>query len=125
MASSNPTHWFLSFEDKRIKLQVITASVLVVISGFIVIREQWTGNARNSAYQAILSNQSIQNNRGVIEATETFFDNQSFMSKDRRSLQVMEVYKKSMTRWLGQQPEAQLSDEAQKHLARYQQLVKQ
>lgn len=125
MASLNPVHWFLASENKRIKLQVITASILVVIFAFIVIREQWSVKAKNTAYQEIWINQSLQNDIGVIEATEKFFNNQSLMREDGRSAQVIEVYKASMIRWLTQQPKANLSDEAQKHLVRYQQIVKQ
>lgn len=123
MASSNTARNLSNFEDKRIKLQIITASILVVIAGFIVVREQWTRNARNTAYQVVLVNQRLQNHKGVIEATEKFFDNQTWMGKDRRSPKVIEVYKQSMMRWLVQQPEGDLNESAKKHLKRYQQLI--
>ncbi|WP_071192154.1 hypothetical protein [Trichormus sp. NMC-1] len=114
--------WLFSSQDRRIKLQAAIATVLVAITGYVVIREPMTVVARNQSYQQVIAAKNLQNDEQVLEAAENFFNNASLMSKDRRTPEVIELYTKSFVRWFSQQPETQLNETAQKHLKQYRQL---
>ena len=116
--------WLFSSQDKRIKLQAVVASVLIIATGCIAIREKTTFEERENAYQTILAAKQVQNDEAVLKASGEFFNHVSLLAKDERSPQVIEIYEESLVRWFAQQPEAQLKQADQEYLELYKQLQK-
>ncbi|OUL25445.1 hypothetical protein BV378_15350 [Nostoc sp. RF31YmG] len=116
------TSWLFSFENKRIRLQMIFASFLIVATSYVVIQERTTFARRNQAYQVILAAKQLQNDQAVLTASKEFFHNASFFGRDERTKQVIEIYEESLVRWVPQQPEAELTPENKEYLKLYTQL---
>jgi len=108
--------------DWRINLRATVASVLVLIAGGIVTQDRLKSSARDAAYQQILASEQIQDDLGVVKASEVFFTNQPFSGKDRRNQQIMQLYTESLVRWFAQQSASQDSS-AQMYLKRYRQVT--
>jgi hypothetical protein len=109
--------------DWRINLRATVASVLVLIAGGIVTQDQLKSSARDAAYQQILASEQIQDDLGVVKASEVFFTNQPFSGKDRRNQQIMQLYTESLVRWFAQQQSASPDSSAQMYLTRYRQVT--
>ncbi|MBC1238059.1 lipopolysaccharide assembly protein LapB [Nostoc sp. 2RC] len=116
--------WLFSSQDKRIKLQMIVASLLIVATSYVVIQERTTFAKREKAYQVILAAKQVQNDQAVLAASKEFFHNASFFGRDERTAQVIEIYEESLVRWVPQQPEAELTSENKEYLKLYTQLQK-
>ena len=109
--------------DWRINLRATVASVLVLIAGGIVTQDRLKSSARDAAYQQILASEQIQDDLGVVKASEVFFTNQPFSGKDRRNQQIMQLYTESLVRWFAQQQSASSDSSAQMYLTRYRQVT--
>ena len=109
--------WLFSRQDRRIKLQAVCASVLLLMTSGLMLREQRVNAARDGAYRKILVAKMQQNDLGIVESAESFFSNAP-LGKDERNQQVINLYSESLVRWVAQQ-EKQLDINAQKHLERY------
>jgi len=109
--------------DWRINLRATVASVLVLIAGGIVTQDRLKSSARDAAYQQILASEQIQDDLGVVKASEVFFTNQPFSGKDRRNQQIMQLYTESLVRWFAQQQSASPDSSAQMYLTRYRQVT--
>ena len=116
--------WLFSSQDKRIKLQMIVASLLIVATSYVVIQERTTFAKREKAYEVILAAKQVQNDQAVLAASKEFFHNGSFFGRDERTAQVIEIYEESLVRWVPQQPEAELTPENKEYLELYTQLQK-
>lgn len=114
--------WLFSSQDKRIKLQMIVVSLLIVATSYVVIQERTTFAKRDKAYQVILAAKQVQNDQAVLAASKEFFHNASFFGRDERTAQVIEIYEESLVRWVPQQPEAELTPENKEYLKLYTQL---
>ena len=108
--------------DWGINLRATVASVLVLIAGGIVTQDRLKSSARDAAYQQILASEQIQDDLGVVKASEVFFTNQPLSGKDRRNQQIMQLYTESLVRWFAQQSASQDSS-AQMYLKRYRQVT--
>lgn len=109
--------------DWRIYLRATVASVLVLIAGGIVTQDRLKSSARDAAYQQILGAEQIQDDLGVVKASEVFFTNQPFSGKDRRNMQIMQLYTESLVRLFAQQQSASPDSSAQMYLKRYRQVT--
>lgn len=108
--------------DWRINLQATVASILVVIAGGIVTQDRLKSSARDAAYKQILASEQLQDDLGVVKASEVFFTNQPLSGKDRRNQQIMQLYTESLVRWFAGQS-ASPDSSAQMYLKRYRQVT--
>lgn len=109
--------WLFSRQDRRIKLQATFASVLLLMTTGLILREQRVNAVRDGAYRKILVAKMQQDDLGIVENAELFFSDAP-LGKDGRNQQVINLYSESLVRWVAQQQE-QLDANAQKHLERY------
>ncbi|ACC81767.1 tetratricopeptide repeat protein [Nostoc punctiforme] len=116
--------WLFSAQDKRIKLQAMVASVLIVVTGYIVMREQTTLAVRQKAYDMILMAKQVQNDEAVLKASKEFFNNAPILGKDERMSRVLELYEESLVRYVAGQPGEQLKKDNEDYLELYRQLQK-
>jgi hypothetical protein len=114
--------WLFSRQDRRIKLQAVLASILLLASSGIMLRERRVNTTRDSAYQQILEAKSQQNDLGVVENAELFLADAP-LGTDKRNEQVMSLYSESLVRWFAQQGD-QLDSSALQHLERYRTALK-
>ncbi|MUG91093.1 hypothetical protein F7734_00680 [Scytonema sp. UIC 10036] len=98
--------------------------MLIVTTGYIALREKTTFAERENAYQTILAAKQVQNDEAALKASQQFFQNEPFLSKDERMVQVIKIYEESLVRWVFQQPEAQLKQADMKYLQLYKELQK-
>lgn len=110
--------WLFSRQDGRIKLQATVASVLFLTAGGLTLREQQASAIRDASYQNILVANRYQDDLRVVQQSEAFFAHAPLSGKDGRKQQVMELYSKSLVRWVAQQDD-QPDATTQKHLDRY------
>lgn len=103
-------------ENKRLKIQVILASIMVIATGSLAIYEYTAFAARNNAYETLVKASQLQNNQEVLKTSTTFLEKNSFLKKDERTSQVIELYQNALVRWLPQQPGEQLSAQEQKYI---------
>jgi hypothetical protein len=114
--------WLLTPQDLQIKLRATVASLLVLIAGGIVTQDRLKSSTRDAAYQQILASEQIQDDLGVVKASEVFFTNQPLSGKERRNQQIMQLYRESLVRWFAQQS-ASPDSNAQMYLKRYRQIT--
>lgn len=103
-------------KNKRLKIQVILASIMVIATGSLAIYEYTAFAARNNAYETLVKASQLQNNQEVLKTSTTFLEKNSFLKKDERTSQVIELYQNALVRWLPQQPGEQLSEQEQKYI---------
>jgi hypothetical protein len=114
--------WLLNPQDLQIKLRATVASLLVLIAAGIVTQDRLKSSTRDAAYQQILASEQIQDDLGVVKASEVFFTNQPLSGKERRNQQIMQLYRESLVRWFAQQS-ASPDSNAQMYLKRYRQIT--
>ncbi|WP_414622798.1 hypothetical protein [Calothrix sp. CCY 0018] len=103
-------------KDQRIKIQVILASIMIVVTGSLAIYEYTAFAARKDAYETLVKASQLQNNQEVLKASTTFLEKHSFLKKDERTSQVIELYQNALVRWLPQQPGEELSPQEKKYI---------
>ncbi|MGB6298594.1 MAG: hypothetical protein WBF90_20765 [Rivularia sp. (in: cyanobacteria)] len=103
-------------KNKRLKIQVTLASIMVLVTGSLAIYEYTAFAARNNAYETLVKASQLQNNQEVLKTSTTFLEKNSFLKKDERTSQVIELYQNALVRWLPQQPGEQLSAQEQKYI---------
>ncbi len=114
--------WLLSTQDKRVKIQAIAAIVVVIITGYIIMRERAIVAKRENAYQTILAAKQVQNDEAVLKASKEYFNNTSLLKKDERTAQILAIYEESLVRWFPQQAEGKVQPENNEYLELYKQL---
>ncbi len=100
----------------RIKIQVILASIMVIATGSLAIYEYTAFAARNNAYETLVKASQLQNNQEILKTSTAFLEKNSFLKKDERTSQVIELYQNALVQWLPQQPGEQLSAQEQKYI---------
>ncbi|MEO1427770.1 MAG: hypothetical protein AAFV71_01635 [Cyanobacteria bacterium J06633_8] len=103
-------------KNKLLNIQVILASMMVLITGSLAIYEYTAFAARKDAYETLVKASQLQNNQEVLKASATFLEKKSFLHKDERTSQVIELYQNALVRWLPQQPGEQLSVQEEKYI---------
>lgn len=96
--------WFTTSSEKRIKIQVILATTVALITTTIAIHDYTKFITRQQAYETILKQRQLKNDEAVLVASKTFLTTTSILRKDERTPQVMEIYRDSLLRWIAQQP---------------------
>lgn len=114
--------WLFSSQDKRIKLQAIVASLLVIVAGGLGIQDRLRSSARETAYQKILAAEQIQDDLSLVQNAEVFFANSPISGKDIRNEQIIRLYRESLVRWFVQLENPPNASE-QKHLERYRKVM--
>jgi hypothetical protein len=116
--------WLFSRQDIRLKAQATIASLLVLTTGGLLIRESIVRTTRNTTYQQILSAHQQQEYLAVLEGAEAFLSHAPLSGKDDRSQQVKQLYSEALVRWLAQQSNQPQSD-VQQRIDRYRVLTSQ
>ncbi|AFY99351.1 hypothetical protein [Calothrix sp. PCC 6303] len=117
--------WVLSSQDKRIKIQAVLAGILILASGFVMMREKTTFVVRKTAFQQILTASQVQNDQAVLKASKSFFQNGSIFNKDERATEIKELFTESLLRWFPQQSSGEkLTLEQEEYLQLHKQLQK-
>jgi hypothetical protein len=114
--------WLFSNQDKRIKVQAVVAVILVLLVGWLVVRDLSVRAARDTAYAQIVEAAGNQDPLGIIEGAEIYFTNKPLSGRDRRDEQVQALYTEAFVRWfvgLEGEPDA----DAQTRIERYQALI--
>lgn len=104
------------FKNKRIKIQIILASIMVIVTGNLAIYEYTVFAARKDAYETLIKASRLQNNQEILKASTTFLEKKSFLKKDERTPQVIELYQNALVRWLPQQPGEELTLQEKKYI---------
>jgi hypothetical protein len=114
--------WLFSGKDKRIKVQAVVALVLVLLVGWLAIRDLSVRAARDAAYAQIVETAGSQDPLGIIQGAEAYFANKPLNGRDGRDEQVRTLYTEAFVRWFVEL-ENNLDTDAQAHIDHYQALV--
>jgi hypothetical protein len=114
--------WLFSHQDLNLKILPVLASLLLLVTGGLTIREKFMSSVRNDTYQQILNASQKQDYVSVVEAAEKFLANNPFNGKDERDRQVKQLYAQALVQWNAQQ-ENSLDRETLAHIKRYQELI--
>lgn len=110
--------WLFSRQDIRLKAQATIASLLVLTTGGLLIRDSVVRTTRNTAYQQILSAHQQQEYLAVVKGAEAFLSRAPLSGKDDRNQQVKQLYSEALVRWLARQSN-QPQPDTQKRIDRY------
>jgi hypothetical protein len=121
--SSEPfAFWLFSSKDRRIKLQAVAAILLVLLVGFLAIRDLSVRAARSAAFTRIVAAAEREDALGIIQGAEAFFSNRPLSGVDGRDQQVIDLYTEAFVRWFVGLDSAPDTD-AEAHVDRYQALI--
>jgi hypothetical protein len=114
--------WLFSGKDKRVKVQAVVALILVLLAGWLAVRDLSVRAARDAAYAQIVEAAGSQDPLGIIQGAEVYFTNEPLSGRDGRDEQVQALYTEAFVRWfvgLEGEPDA----DAQTRIERYQALI--
>ncbi len=114
--------WLFSRRDLRLKIQVVTAIVLLSVAGVLFVVDINARRVRAVAYQSIIEGSQTRNHLQVIEGAEAFLSHPLIATTDVREEEVIERYNKSLVLWVARQP-AEINVEVTARVERYRQLV--
>lgn len=121
--SSEPfAFWLFNNRDWRIKIQAVAAIALVLLVGFLAVRDLSIRAARAAAFAQIVAAAETEDALGIIQGAEAFLASQPLSGRDGRDQQVVDLYTEAFVRWfvgLDDAPDA----EAEAHVGRYQALI--
>lgn len=115
-------YWLFSLQDMRLKIQAAAAVVLVLVGIGLATREFLHRQARDQAYEQILTASAHKDYHKVIECAEIFFRNPILSGKDGRDQQVRDLYDEGLVRWFVEK-DGVLDADAQAHLERHRALI--
>jgi len=114
--------WLLSRQDWLTKAQAGLAAVLLLVIGGLSVQDVQHLQARDAAYQDIVSATARRDDLAVMQLAETFLSNAPLTGRDGRVDVVTNAYSESLARWFVEHdglPEQVAAD----HVARYRTLV--
>jgi hypothetical protein len=100
----------------------VLASLLLLVTGGLTMRERFISTVRNDTYQKILDASQRQDYVSVVEAAEKFLTTKFFNGEDDRDRQVKQLYAQAIIQWSAQQ-ENSLAPETLARIKRYQELI--
>lgn len=114
--------WIWSPEDKRIKLQALAATVLLILACAVGMVEHSHRAIRDSSYARLTNSMTHGNFAEAMNEAEMFLST-PVLPVDEREPVVSRLYSEALVRWFSTQPEE--SRELAQHLQRYHSLIPQ
>jgi tetratricopeptide (TPR) repeat protein len=114
--------WLFSHQDLNLKILPVLASLLLLVTGGLTMRERAVSSVRNDAYQQILKASQRQDYVSVVEAAEKFLTTKFFNGEDERESQVKQLYAQAIVQWNAQQSNP-LDRNTLARIKRYQELI--
>ncbi len=116
------SYWFFSRRGIRVKLQMATTLILLVVALVLGVRESLNRTTRNEAYRQIIDSAADGDNHAVVEAAEAFLSASLVGVGDAREQEVQILYSEALVRWFVSEGD-ELDTHTQRHLERFQDLA--
>jgi hypothetical protein len=113
-------YWIFSCQDWRLKLQCVTAMILVFFFAQYSFTEYHNQQARASAYERLQEGKRDRDFLQMVKAAESFLSH-PIIGKDLRRPEVEGLYSEALVRWFNQ--EMPPPEQAKEHLGRYREVM--